>query len=979
MKNLIAGWFHRLIEADASKTDFNVVDPTAVGNDIRRISLSVDPGTPESPMAILSVFWDGSEEKVFEKKFSNAQEAQALAQSIAHDLTEAQKLTQEKKLPEASALLKSLLQTYSTQTDDIVQSNDPVITETNASMKTAACHAQDITWSKDGYQCLNCGGHAMHSWEIKHDQKKNASMTKEAEVVMKNVFQTLKFSTPEEAISYQEKMKALSPDTKPGETPPAGGAMPGMTDDKTAPGSISYDDLAKQDKDKAKEDKGLSVDIKKEVKDQIKSELDRKIATLFTDKDEALVKALLDIGRSWEEVRHFMSKSPDGPKYEEDSVSAYLEKMKEKMTGETEPEFEAPKPDPFHKEEPKGPKQAPKETVSPETHEKLLDEVAPAPEEAPALTEEEIQKKDSLNEIQRSDGEIRRVAGPMDDAPQEGDPAAPPAPAAPQMQTPAPPDLPPAGTDTDPHLKAGDHVYAQKELPTGSVGGFEGVLLSIDKTRDGQVAMIENDETHEVEQVAFQLVTRASKKAAVTKFAELVNGPKRFLLDLIASEDKEANFQGWANKDTYDINMTINNDKNNFDAAKTIIDASDNVESAKQGFFNKFATDNTINVAWQEVAQRWWDHHRNPGASPAHVAPPLPPVENTNVPLAAPADVQAELKQIQAELKAIADDMENADDNWWTSSDGRIELQITPEQAASASHQGQCDEDVKGLMGELQDQLKNIDPQVLKEDLAEYGAWDDAELSDHQENLMRLVWIAAGDVAERAFMNKNKHASLKVAAPVPQMVKQEPKIAPTVFKDVKVAPPNTDRDLAQPISTEMDALVKSLDEDLAKVNQVDELIKKAKADLDETLKKIKDQYQYTQTTAAAQEKIEKLGQLIKATKTELVSRGDMMLRYWEEHKEKIQGLSDKQLIALYESIVPPRITEIISIAQQEAIEMNRAETVERNVRRFPGNTGKASARPLSRMDKTAGPLDVLDSLIAEFSEILQLLSGPTAA
>lgn len=36
---------------------------------------------------------------------------------------------------------------------------------------------------------------------------------------------------------------------------------------------------------------------------------------------------------------------------------------------------------------------------------------------------------------------------------------------------------------------------------------------------------------------------------------------------------------------------------------------------------------------------------------------------------------------------------------------------------------------------------------IVKE-LSEYGAWDDEELSDHEQNWHRLLWCAANDIAE---------------------------------------------------------------------------------------------------------------------------------------------------------------------------------------------------------------------------------------
>ena len=87
----------------------------------------------------------------------------------------------------------------------------------------------------------------------------------------------------------------------------------------------------------------------------------------------------------------------------------------------------------------------------------------------------------------------------------------------------------------------------------------------------------------------------------------------------------------------------------------------------------------------------------------------------------------------------------------WTAGTGRINLFFRSlEDAESCSHPGPCDSDVEALMGHdyIAEQLEKIDPETLRDELDEYGAWDDDELADHDANLMRLVWIAAGDVAE---------------------------------------------------------------------------------------------------------------------------------------------------------------------------------------------------------------------------------------
>lgn len=78
------------------------------------------------------------------------------------------------------------------------------------------------------------------------------------------------------------------------------------------------------------------------------------------------------------------------------------------------------------------------------------------------------------------------------------------------------------------------------------------------------------------------------------------------------------------------------------------------------------------------------------------------------------------------------------------------DLKITLRDAESCSHSGQCDEDVKALMDKpyIKKQLKNINPEQLKKELNEFGAWNEDELNNHEDNLMRWVWISAVDIVE---------------------------------------------------------------------------------------------------------------------------------------------------------------------------------------------------------------------------------------
>lgn len=87
---------------------------------------------------------------------------------------------------------------------------------------------------------------------------------------------------------------------------------------------------------------------------------------------------------------------------------------------------------------------------------------------------------------------------------------------------------------------------------------------------------------------------------------------------------------------------------------------------------------------------------------------------------------------------------------WWSSSSGRIELNLTKAQAAQGSHSGVCDADIAYLrtVSSIRRQLEKLDPVVVNEELKEYGAWDEEERANHDDNLDRLLWIACGDIVE---------------------------------------------------------------------------------------------------------------------------------------------------------------------------------------------------------------------------------------
>lgn len=87
---------------------------------------------------------------------------------------------------------------------------------------------------------------------------------------------------------------------------------------------------------------------------------------------------------------------------------------------------------------------------------------------------------------------------------------------------------------------------------------------------------------------------------------------------------------------------------------------------------------------------------------------------------------------------------------WWPSGSGRIELQIDIDDAHMGSHIGKCDVDINALRRKpyLKAQLDALDADDVAAELKGYGAWDADELSDHDANLSRLLWIACGDIVQ---------------------------------------------------------------------------------------------------------------------------------------------------------------------------------------------------------------------------------------
>lgn len=80
----------------------------------------------------------------------------------------------------------------------------------------------------------------------------------------------------------------------------------------------------------------------------------------------------------------------------------------------------------------------------------------------------------------------------------------------------------------------------------------------------------------------------------------------------------------------------------------------------------------------------------------------------------------------------------------------RFVIDMYLDDAYTGSHQGQCDDDVEYLVkrSDISTQLDKIDPLLIRAELKEYGAWNEKELDDQEQNRRRIVWIACGQIIE---------------------------------------------------------------------------------------------------------------------------------------------------------------------------------------------------------------------------------------
>lgn len=81
----------------------------------------------------------------------------------------------------------------------------------------------------------------------------------------------------------------------------------------------------------------------------------------------------------------------------------------------------------------------------------------------------------------------------------------------------------------------------------------------------------------------------------------------------------------------------------------------------------------------------------------------------------------------------------------------RFAIEMTKAQAESASHPGPCDDGVQYLLTlpKIRRQLKRITDDELRAELREYGAWIEGDLDQRENNEARIIWLAAGHIADK--------------------------------------------------------------------------------------------------------------------------------------------------------------------------------------------------------------------------------------
>jgi len=111
-------------------------------------------------------------------------------------------------------------------------------------------------------------------------------------------------------------------------------------------------------------------------------------------------------------------------------------------------------------------------------------------------------------------------------------------------------------------------------------------------------------------------------------------------------------------------------------------------------------------------------------------------------------------KKVEDDLKEDVVPFKGKPENdlkWFSTSSGRIEMQIRLSDAESVHHAGDCYDEIAALLKKpyINEQISKLNPETIAQELKEYGAWDAVELLDENMNKVRLLWVACGDISDR--------------------------------------------------------------------------------------------------------------------------------------------------------------------------------------------------------------------------------------
>lgn len=286
-------WFDGILhtaEEDTSlpseSQDVNIVDPQAVGNKVRPITLAL---FPEANGAILDLTWKESNFKVFSQTYPSQEDAKANYSKLSAALLQINNLILEGKMEEAEMASSQVLESYAHESPQTQLDTVPA-TETQAQLRVSIILPP----------LPKTGGKA----------------------TVQNIF----FTDVDSLMEYMDKMKSLQP------TPQnlGDGLLPELAPhDEADKGPLAPSNKGPLVPTPAKPS-ALEQMVEEQVKDQVKSSLDQRARAIFEDKHAEAVKVLRSLGRSWEEIKDFFNRYL---KYEWDDIDTFLEQFQNAEEG----------------------------------------------------------------------------------------------------------------------------------------------------------------------------------------------------------------------------------------------------------------------------------------------------------------------------------------------------------------------------------------------------------------------------------------------------------------------------------------------------------------------------------------------------------------------------------------------------------------------------------------------------------------------